>query len=89
MNGQKKSRCECDPDLKECIKLACNSMFTKMSTKDCIKKFGATAVAAMAKEFTQLNEGVVRGKHVVMPTGANSLSEIEKKKAIRAVNLIK
>ena len=41
------------------------------------------------KEFTQLNEGAVSGKPVVIPTDATTITSLEKKKALRAVNLIK
>ena len=43
----------------------------------------------MIKEFTQLDEGAVPGKSIVVPTDANTLTDIEKKKALPAVNLIK
>ena len=43
----------------------------------------------MIKEFTQLNEGAVPGKPVVRPINANTLTLLEKKKAMPAVNLIK
>ena len=51
--------------------------------------FGQAAVAAMIKEFTQLNEGTVPGKPVVISTDARTLAVDEKKKALPAVNLIK
>ena len=40
------------------------------------------------KEFTQLNEGAVSGKPVVIPTDATTITSLEKKKVLRAVNLI-
>ena len=46
-------------------------------------------MAAIIKEFKQLNEGAVPGKPVVVPTDAASLTPLEKKKALPAVNLIK
>ena len=60
-----------------------------MTAKKGFKRFGAKAFAAMIKEFTQLNEGAVPGKPVVVPTDSNSLTALEKSKALRAVNLIK
>ena len=71
------------------MKLACDVVFTQMTAKRGFKEYGAKAVAAMVKEFTQLNEGAVPGKPVVVPTDSNSLTSTEKKKALRAVNLIK
>ena len=71
------------------MKLACEVVFTQMTAKKGFKQFGAKAVAAMVKEFTQLNEGAVPGKPVVVPTDASTLTDTEKKKALRAVNLIK
>ena len=46
-------------------------------------------MAAMIKEFTQLNEGAVSGKPVVIPTDAYTLTDLEKRKALPVVNLIK
>ena len=43
----------------------------------------------MIKEFTQLNEGAVPGKPVVVPTDASTLTDLEKRKVLPAVNLIK
>ena len=71
------------------MKLACDVIFTQMTAKKGFKQYGAKAVAAMVKEFTQLNEGAVPGKPVVVPTDSNSLTATEKRKALRAVNLIK
>ena len=69
--------------------IACNVMFTQMTAKAGIKQFGETAVAAMLKEFKQLDEGAKPGNPVVIPTDANTLSIEEKRKALRAINLIK
>ena len=60
-----------------------------MSAKAGFKKFGEAAVAAMVKEFTQLNTGAAPGKPAVVPIDADCLTDIEKKKALRAINLIK
>ena len=43
----------------------------------------------MIKEFTQLNNGAVPRKPVVRPTDVNSLTPLEKKTALLAVNVIK
>ena len=60
-----------------------------MSANAGFKKYGQTALAAMIKEFTQLNEGAVSGKSVVRSIDAATLSPLEKKKAMPAGNLIK
>ena len=51
-----------------------------MSAKKGIKKFGEHAVAAIIKEFSQLNERVVPGKPVMDTLDANMLSYKEKSK---------
>ena len=43
----------------------------------------------MIKKFTQLNEGAVPGKPVVIPTDVSTLTDVEKQKALPTVNLIK
>ena len=63
--------------------------YSQIPAKKGFRQFGQIAVAAMIKEFTQLNEGAVPGKPVVIPTNAKSLTPLEKNKALRAVNLIK
>ena len=63
------------------MKIACDIIFTQMTDNAGIKKIGEPAIAAMIKEFTQLNEGAVPGKPVVIPTDASTLTEVEKQKA--------
>eukprot|EP00555_Chaetoceros_dichaeta_P000372 CAMPEP_0198279726 /NCGR_PEP_ID=MMETSP1447-20131203/67080_1 /TAXON_ID=420782 /ORGANISM="Chaetoceros dichaeta, Strain CCMP1751" /LENGTH=424 /DNA_ID=CAMNT_0043974931 /DNA_START=1086 /DNA_END=2357 /DNA_ORIENTATION=+ len=53
------------------------------------KMYGKRAVAAIVKEFTQLNDGAVPGKPVVGAVDASTLTRQEKMKAMPAVNLIK
>ena len=60
-----------------------------MTAKKGFKKYGPRAIATMIKEFTQLNEGAVPGKPVVAPVDAFSLTDLEKSRALQAVNLIK
>ena len=61
-----------------------------MSASKGIKKFGEKGLAAVIKEFTQLNEGAVPLQHkpVVVPIDPNTLSKEDKQKAMNAVNLI-
>ena len=100
-NGKIGKPIECNDEAKTFMDLACNIIFaqvadsndpqrySQMTAKAGFKKFGQEAVAAMIKEFTQLNEGAVPGKPVVIPTDVKSLTALERKKALRAVNLIK
>ena len=64
-------------------------IFTQMNANAGFKKYGPRAIAAMIKEYTQLNEGAVPGKPVVAPVDASSLTNLEKSQALQAVNLIK
>jgi len=65
--------------------------YSQMPAKQGIKLFGERAIAAMFKEFEQLNKGAVPGKEkpVVGPQDASLLTEEEKRRALEAVNLIK
>ena len=71
------------------MQMATDVIFTQMSAREGIKKHGQAAIAAMIKEFTQLNDGAVPGKPVVKPIDVSSLTHLEKSKALPAVNLIK
>jgi hypothetical protein len=63
--------------------------YSQMTAKTGIKHFGERAIAAMFKEFKQLNEGAVPGKPVFGKQDATELTYEEKKRALEAVNLIK
>ena len=67
-----------------------NVVFTQMSASKGIKKFGERGLAAIIKEFTQLNEGAVpsQNKPVVIPIDPETLTVDDKRKALHAVNLI-
>ena len=60
-----------------------------MSAKRGIKEFGQQAIAAMIKEFCQLDEGAFPGKPVVKPIDPNSITAEEEKDALEAISLIK
>ena len=60
-----------------------------MITKAGINFFGETAVAAMLKEFKQVDVGAKPWNPVVISTDATTLSKEEKCKTLRAINLIK
>jgi len=61
-NSTNEGQGEVGSDVESYMKLACDVIFTQMTAKKGFKQFGAKAVAAMIKEFTQLNEGAVPGK---------------------------
>ena len=63
---------------------AVNACFTQMSARKGIQQFGQLAVAAMLKEYKQLDDLLVIG--AVTP---ESLSKQERRRALRAINLIK
>jgi Ca2+-binding EF-hand superfamily protein len=65
-----------------------NVMFTQMSAKKGIRMFGEKAVAAMVKEFTQLDKGAMPGKQVIQPINVKDMVGDERKMALEAVNLI-
>ena len=60
-----------------------------MPAKQGIKMFGQAAVAAMIKEFSQLNQGSVPDKPVVIPVDVKTITPLEKAMVLPAVNLIK
>ena len=65
-------------------KLAMDVTFTQMTAKKGIKKHGEIAVAAIYKEYTQLEYMKVMGA-----LNPDSLTISQKKGALRAINLIK
>ena len=71
------------------MKVATNFMFTQMSTKVGIKKFGETLMADVVKEYRKIVKGTTEGKPVVTPIVPNALSFEDKMKTLEAVNLIK
>ena len=71
------------------MQMATDIIFTQMSANKGFKKYGQPAIAAIIKEFTQLNNGAVPGKPVVKPVNVSTLTPLEKHKALPAVNLIK
>ena len=65
-------------------KLAVDVTFTKMMSKNGIKKHGVRAVEAMYKEYKQVEDMKVIG--ALIP---DSLTRSQKKRALNAINLIK
>jgi hypothetical protein len=76
-------------DMDSYMSLATKVMFTQMNTKEGIKRFGERAIAAMYKEYKQIDEGPIPGKPVFGVFNSTKLSWEEKKQALEAVNLIK
>ena len=60
-----------------------------MSAKRGIELFGEEAIAAIYKEYKQLDEGAKKGNPVVSPTPSDTLTDEDKRQALDAVNLIK
>ena len=73
----------------EAYNKAIGVMFTQMSASRGIKLFGEKAVSAICKELKQLSDGVLPGNPVIVPISIESLTEVGKKKALEAANLIK
>ena len=59
-------------------------MFSQMSAKKGIAKHGDLAIAALLKEFQQLED-----KSVLKPIHAKDLTAEQRRQALRAINLIK
>ena len=57
-------------------------MFTQISAKESIKKFNEKAISAMVRELKQLNNGLMKGKPVVVPIDPSKLSNFERKKKL-------
>ena len=57
--------------------------FAQMSAKKGIKTFGKRAVAAMLKEYQQLDDMTVFGAH-----DPSTMSKPEKSQSLRAINLV-
>jgi hypothetical protein len=84
-----KEKCNVKKDVDRYYIIACNVMFTQMSAKKGIKMFGKHALAAMLKEYKQMDQGPMPGKSVFGPIAYEDLTKKEKREALEAVNLIK
>ena len=63
-------------------------MMHEMQARHGIKQFGEETIAALVKEFKQLDQGAVPGKPVIFPVDPNNLTK-RRKKSLNAVTLIK
>ena len=68
---------------------AMHVLLTQMTARKGIALFGERAVAALIKEFKQLVDGAMEGKPVIDPINPSEITPEMKRKALRAVNLIK
>ena len=66
-----------------------NVILTQISAYKGIKLHSEKAIAALFKEFTQLDKGAHDGKRVIGPIALEELSDKDKAEALEAVNLIK
>ena len=53
-------------------------MFTQILAKEDIKQFGDRVIAAMVKELKQLDNGVVKGKPIVVLIDPSQSTKLEK-----------
>ena len=63
--------------------------YSQMSAKLGIRKFGEEAIAAMVKEYIQLDIGAFPGKPVIEPITYEDLTKEERREALESINLIK
>lgn len=76
-------------DTQSYMSRAVNVLFTQLPAREGIKKHGARAIAALVKEFRQLDKGPMAGKRVVEPVVYSTLTDEEKRDALEAITLTK
>eukprot|EP00957_Ditylum_brightwellii_P179219 13653549-Ditylum_brightwellii.AAC.1 len=64
------------------MSIAIKVMFTQMNTKKGIRMFGECAVAALFKEYKQLNDRAVSGEPVVSPIDSKTLTKKDRRQAL-------
>ena len=65
------------PEYGDFFRTVTNTIFAQMSATKGIREFGMRAVAAVIKELTQLDQGAVPGKPVVVPINPDVLTKEE------------
>ena len=82
--------------MNKCMKILCTQFDTPkqepkkdMPALQGLKLWGEEALTAILKEFSQMNKGPKGDDPVVKPVDPNTLTAVEKKAALSAVNLIK
>ena len=71
------------------MKVATDFMFTQMSEKEGMNKFGEKAVSVMVKEYRHIERGPMEGKPVVTPIDPVMLSYKDKRKSLDLIHLTK
>ena len=71
------------------MKIATNVMFTQISEKEGIKKFGEKAAADVVKEYRKIYKGLMEGNPVQKPIGPDKLFYKDKRMAPEMFKLIK
>ena len=67
-----------------------NMLFTQVSVKEGIKRWGEEAIAAIMKELKQLNDGAMPGQPVIEPVDYEELTDEDKQKGtLEAVTVVK
>ena len=67
-----------------------NVLFTQVSAKEGIKRWGEEAIAAIVKELKQLQDGAIPGRPVIEPVNYEDLTEIDNRNnTLEAVTVVK
>ena len=67
-----------------------NALFTQVSAKEAIRRWGDEAIVAIIKELKQLQDGAMPGRPVIEPVKYEELSEDDKKNnTLEAVTVVK
>ena len=67
-----------------------NVLFTQVSAKEGIKRWGEEAIAAIMKELNQLHDGAMPGQPVIEPVDYEELTDEDKqKRTLEAVTVVK
>ena len=77
------------PSSQSYMSRAVNVLFTQLPAREGIKKHGARAIAALVKEFKQLDKGPMDGKRVIEPVAYSMLTTEEKEEALEAITVTK
>ena len=77
-------------NVKTIYKRVLKTMFTQVSAKEGIRRWGDVAIAVIIKELKQLHEGAMPGKPVIEATNPDNLTAEDKnKRTLEAVTVIK
>ena len=86
MKGMKNNELDRDQVYKKLV----NTIFTQVSAKEGIKRWGEDAIAAIVKELKQLQDGAMPGRPVIEAVKYSDLTEEDKKKhTLEAVTVVK